>query len=110
MLTGKLFASISLALATTVAGPAMATSADAAAGAAANAQLTAGEIRKADTAQGKVAIRHEAIQNLDMPPMTMVFRVSNPDLLAHAQVGEKIRFRAEKKDGAMVVTEIERAN
>jgi Cu/Ag efflux protein CusF len=41
--------------------------------------------------------------------MTMVFRVGNPELLAKAQVGDKIQFRAENSGGAMVVTDIQRA-
>jgi Cu(I)/Ag(I) efflux system periplasmic protein CusF len=97
--------SLSLALAGAFGGQAFAAS-DAPVAAAAASSLTNGEI---DTAQGKVTIRHEAIQNLDMPPMTMVFRVGNPELLAKAQVGDKIQFRAENSGGAMVVTDIQRA-
>jgi Cu(I)/Ag(I) efflux system periplasmic protein CusF len=100
--------SLSLALAGAFGGQAFAAS-DAPVAAAAASSLTNGEIRKIDTAQGKVTIRHEAIQNLDMPPMTMVFRVGNPELLAKAQVGDKIQFRAENSGGAMVVTDIQRA-
>ena len=77
--------------------------------AAAATTLTAGEVRKVDTAQGKLTIRHEAIANLDMPAMTMVFRADKPDLLKDLKAGDKIRFRAESVAGAMVVTQIEPA-
>jgi Cu(I)/Ag(I) efflux system protein CusF len=38
--------------------------------------MTVGESRKIDPANGKVTIRHEEIENLDMPRMTMAFQVS----------------------------------
>ena len=69
--------------------------------------LTQGEIRKVDKAARKLTIRHGAIANLDMPPMTMVFEVHNPALLDQVKVGDKIRFAAEKKDGAFVVIGLE---
>ena len=72
--------------------------------------LTAGEVRKVDTAQGKVTIRHEPIANLDMPAMTMVFTASKPELLKDLKAGDKIRFRAESNAGTLVVTQVEAAN
>jgi len=78
-------------------------------GAAAIATLTSGEVRKVDIAQGKVTLKHEAITNLDMPPMTMVFRVDKTELLKDLKAGDKVRFRAESVAGAMVVTHIEAA-
>lgn len=79
------------------------------AAAAAAEALTPGEVRKVDAAQGKVTIKHEAIANLDMPPMTMVFRADKPDLLKDLKAGDKVRFRAESVAGTMVVTQIETA-
>jgi Cu(I)/Ag(I) efflux system protein CusF len=73
------------------------------------AALTAGEIKKIDAEQGKITIKHEAIQNLDMPAMTMVFRATNPELLKKAQAGDKIQFRAENVAGSYVVTDIQPA-
>lgn len=71
------------------------------------AVMTAGEVRKVDAAQSKVTIKHDAITNLDMPPMTMVFRAEKPELLAQLKAGDKVRFHAESKGGALVVTEIQ---
>jgi Cu(I)/Ag(I) efflux system periplasmic protein CusF len=74
------------------------------------AAITAGEVRKVDTAQGKITIRHEAIVNLDMPAMTMVFRASRPELLKDVKAGDKIRFRAESDQANnLIVTRIEPA-
>ena len=76
--------------------------------AAQSATMTVGEVRKVDPAQGKVTIKHEAITNLDMPPMTMVFRAEKPELLKDLKAGDKIRFHAESDKGALVVTRIEK--
>jgi len=68
--------------------------------------MTAGEVRKVDLAQGKVTLKHEAITNLDMPAMTMVFRTERADLLKDLQPGDKVRFHAENGSGGLVVTQI----
>ena len=71
--------------------------------------LSEGEIRKIDKAAGKITLKHGPITNLDMPPMTMVFRVTDPAMLEQVNVGDKVRFSAEKVDGNYAVTKIEPA-
>lgn len=68
--------------------------------------MTEGEVRKVDMSAQKITIRHGEIKNLDMPGMTMVFQVKDPALLDKAKAGDKVRFRAEKINGALVVTDI----
>lgn len=70
---------------------------------------TEGEVRKVDKAQGKLTLRHGPIANLDMPAMTMVFRVADPKLLDNLQPGDKVRFAADKIDGAITVTALQPA-
>ena len=65
------------------------------------------EVRKVDLAQGKVTLRHEALPNLDMPPMTMVFRAPAPALNG-LQAGDKVRFIADKQGGNYLATQIEK--
>ena len=72
-------------------------------------ELTEGEVRKVDMDAKKITIRHGAIQNLSMPPMTMVFQATDPALLGKVKSGDKIRFAAEKSGGTFVVTRIEPA-
>ena len=76
---------------------------------AAETALTDGEIRKVDRDAGKLTIQHGEIRNLGMPAMTMVFRVRDRALLDKVQAGDKVRFRAERIDGAIVVTAIDKA-
>lgn len=72
-------------------------------------ELSSGEVRKVDKAASKITIKHGEIKNLEMPPMTMVFQVRDPALLDKAKVGDKVRFAAEQKEGALVVTALEAA-
>jgi len=77
--------------------------------AAASAPLTEGEVKKVDREARKLTIKHGPIENLKMPPMTMVFRVKDPAMLDGVDTGTKVRFRAEEADGGYVVTRLQKA-
>ncbi len=83
---------------------ATATSTSAAAGAMAEA-----EVRKVDMDARKITLKHGEIKNLEMPPMTMVFQVKDPAVLEKVKQGDKVKFTAEKVNGAYTVTSIEPA-
>jgi len=68
--------------------------------------MSEGVVRKIDAANGKITLKHGPIVNLDMPGMTMVFRVQPPELLNSAKVGDKVEFHAEDINGALTVTTI----
>ena len=68
-----------------------------------------GEVRKIDKEQGKLTLRHGPLQNLDMPAMTMVFRVADPKVLDTLKEGDKVKFRAEKVKWAFTVTALQPA-
>lgn len=72
--------------------------------------LVKGVVRRIDLAQGSVMIKHEAIPNLDMGPMTMTFKASDASILEGLKSGDKIRFAADDKDGELVVLWIEKTN
>ena len=76
---------------------------------AATKDMADGEIRKVDMENKKITIKHGEIKNLDMPGMTMVFQVKDPAMLDKVKAGDKVRFKAEKTGGAIVVTDIEAA-
>ena len=71
--------------------------------------MTDGEVRKIDKEQGKVTLRHGPIVNLDMPGMTMVFKVADAKLLDTIKEGDKVKFAADRVNGAITVTVIEQA-
>lgn len=68
-----------------------------------------GEVRKIDKASGRITLKHGDIKHLDMPPMTMVFRVSDPKMLDSVAVGDKVRFAADKVGGNYTVTALSKA-
>lgn len=73
------------------------------------APLAEGEVRKIDKEQGKVTLRHGPIAHLDMPGMTMVFKVTDAKMLDTIKEGDKVKFAADRINGAMTVTAIEAA-
>lgn len=92
------------------AGPAATATTTATAATAADASAAAGsdgEVRRIDREQGRITLRHGTIGNLGMPAMTMVFQAASPRMLDSLKPGDKVRFSADKIDGALVVTAIE---
>ncbi len=93
-----------------VSGAAMAASHQpAATPAASSADMADGEVRKVDMEAKKLTLKHGEIKNLGMPGMTMVFQVKDPSMLEKVKSGDKIRFTAEKINGAFTVTTLEAA-
>jgi len=69
-----------------------------------------GEVRKVDKANGKVTIKHGEIKALNMPPMTMVYPVTDAAMLDKVKAGDKVRFTATSEGGKLTVTGIQPAN
>ncbi|MCB1887920.1 MAG: copper-binding protein [Rhodocyclaceae bacterium] len=96
-------------LGTLAAGPALADSSHAGHGngtMAMDGAMADGLVRKVDKAAGKLTIKHGPLKALNMPPMTMVFRVASPELLDGVKAGDKVKFVAQDVDGALTVTEL----
>ena len=72
-------------------------------------EMIAGEITKVDESAGKITIKHGPIQKFDMEAMTMVFRAGDPAMLKSVKAGDKIKFNADKVNGQMTVTKVEKA-
>ena len=70
--------------------------------------MTKGVISRIDEANGKVGIKHEAIANLKMPPMNMVFLLADPARLQGLKVGDAVLFHAENPAGKLTVTAIQK--
>lgn len=65
-----------------------------------------GVIRKVDKDAGKLTIKHGPIPSMDMPPMTMVYRVKDPAMLDQVKPGDSVKFLMEKIGGQYTVTGI----
>ena len=72
-------------------------------------ETTKAEVTKVDKASLRVTLKHEGVKSLDMPPMTMAFRVSSPHLLDDLAAGNRVRFTAERIGGVYTVTSISKA-
>jgi Cu/Ag efflux protein CusF len=69
--------------------------------------MTAGVVKKVDASRGEVAIAHDDIRNLDMPKMTMAFRVKDRAWLKKMREGDRIRFAADMVNGELTVVSYE---
>ena len=65
-----------------------------------------GEVRSVDVKAKTVTLKHGAIPNADMGPMTMSFPVRDPAPLAKLKPGDKVKFTVEKAGDQIVVTSI----
>ena len=65
-----------------------------------------GEVMKVDADQGKITLKHGPIENVGMPGMTMVFKAADPAMTSQVKAGDKVKFDADKIDGAITVTKI----
>ena len=72
-------------------------------------EMVDGEIKKVDKDAGKITIRHGELKALNMPAMTMAFRAKDPAMLGQVKVGDKVKFMAEKVNGAITVVHLESA-
>jgi Cu(I)/Ag(I) efflux system protein CusF len=69
-----------------------------------------GQVTKIDESAGKITMKHGPIKNLDMDSMTMVFRVADPAMLTKVKPGDRVKFEAERVNGAITVTKIDKVN
>jgi Cu/Ag efflux protein CusF len=75
----------------------------------ASSHLADGQVTKIDQSAGKITLRHGPIKSLDMDSMNMVFRVQDPALLKGIKVGDKVKFEADRVNGQLTVTKIQKA-
>jgi Cu(I)/Ag(I) efflux system periplasmic protein CusF len=77
--------------------------------AAAQSATIDGQVTKIDTSAGKITLKHGPIKKLDMDEgMTMVFRVQDSAMLKQVKVGDKVKFDADRVNGQITVTKIEK--
>jgi Cu/Ag efflux protein CusF len=68
------------------------------------------EVRRVDAALQKLTLKHGDIRHLDMPGMTMPFKLA-PGVVSAAQLsaikaGDKLEVRIESRDGAPTIVEL----
>ncbi len=70
------------------------------------AEFTKGTVKKLDVKAKKVTLVHEELKDLEMPAMTMVFRVKDDAILGKLKEGANIEFVAERVEGKLTVTDV----
>ena len=71
---------------------------------------TAGQVVKVDPSAKKITIKHGPIPKLGMEEgMTMVFAAPDPSMLKAAKPGDKVTFDAERVNGQLTLTKIQKA-
>ena len=65
-----------------------------------------GEVKKVKAKSGKITIKHEPIPNLDMPGMSMVFRIAEGVDISEYKKGDAVEFTVVERDGKMVILSI----
>lgn len=73
-----------------------------------NNALTDAEVKKVDAATGMVTIKHGALENVGMPPMTMAFKAKDADMVKRVHEGDKVKVRVENVDGTLTIVKLEK--
>ncbi len=68
--------------------------------------FTVGVVKKLKPDDGKVTIVHKELVDLEMPTMTMVFRVADEAMFEKLGQGAEIEFVAERVNGKLTVTDL----
>jgi Cu(I)/Ag(I) efflux system periplasmic protein CusF len=77
---------------------------------AAQSAMVNGQVTKIDESAGKITLKHGPIKKLDMEDgMTMVFKVQDPAMLKQVRVGDKVKFDADRVNGQITGTKIEKS-
>jgi Cu(I)/Ag(I) efflux system periplasmic protein CusF len=70
--------------------------------------MVTGTVTKVDKSAEKITINHGPIKKLDMEAMSMVFRAGDKAMLDQVKPGDKIRFTADRVNGQITVTKIQK--
>ena len=72
--------------------------------------LIDGQVTKVDPSAAKITIKHGPIPKLDMDVgMTMNFAVSDPRMLTTVKAGDRIKLDAERVNGQITLTKLQKS-
>ena len=70
--------------------------------------LTDAEIKKVDAATGMLTLKHGALENIGMGPMTMAYKAKDAAMVKQVHEGDKVKVRVENVDGTLTVVKLEK--
>ena len=68
------------------------------------------EVRRIDKEGARLTLKHAEIKSIEMPAMTMAFRVRDKALLDGLNVGDRVRVQVVREAGQFVVTAMRRGS
>ncbi|MBU9465573.1 copper-binding protein [Burkholderia multivorans] len=71
-----------------------------------DAALTDAEVTRLDAGRGMVTLKHGALRNVGMPPMTMAFKAADPAMLGGVHVGDHVKVRVERVNGRLTIVKL----
>ncbi|MBR8233016.1 copper-binding protein [Burkholderia sp. AU42008] len=69
-------------------------------------KLTEAEVKEIDAGRGRVTLKHGALDNIGMPPMTMAFKAADAAMIPSLHVGDKVRVRVENVNGTLTIVKL----
>jgi Cu/Ag efflux protein CusF len=75
---------------------------------AAGAALTDAEVKNVDAATRMVTLKHGALGNVGMPPMTMAFKAKDAAMVRQVHEGDKVKVRVENVNGTLTIVKMEK--
>jgi Cu(I)/Ag(I) efflux system periplasmic protein CusF len=70
------------------------------------AALTDAVVRNVDAAGGMITLRHGALTNVGMPPMTMAFKAKDAAMLKEVKAGDNVKVRVENVNGDLTIVKL----
>lgn len=68
------------------------------------------EVRRIDGEGLRLTLKHAEIKSLDMPAMTMVFRLRDKAMLQGLAVGDRVRVQVLRESGQFLVVALQRSS
>lgn len=75
-----------------------------------SSRMVVGEVLTVDGDRSKIVIKHQELEELGMPAMTMIFSVPDKSLLKGVIAGGKIKFAAQVAPNGLSVIKLESEN
>jgi Cu/Ag efflux protein CusF len=72
-----------------------------------NTALTDAEVKKVDPTTGMVTLKHGALENVGMPPMTMAFKAKDAAMVKQVKEGDKVKVRVENVNETLTIVKVE---
>ncbi|HDR8860671.1 RND transporter MFP subunit [Burkholderia territorii] len=71
-----------------------------------DSELTDAEVKRIDAAHDMVTLKHGALENVGMAPMTMAFKARDRAMIESLHVGDRVKVRVERVGGTLTIVKL----